>query len=184
MNRQLDGPHNAWMSWAAISRFGYLSICLLFYAIATIFQLYHGGNMMYEMRRRKPEPPLLPTQWIFNLPHHGMRGTGLWWRCKLNTPGSPTQCLNQLSYFSTPAALKAFQINLIECDAATGNDVQQFDVHAIIYLKVTFTPLMSSGWFTGRRGLRFQTRVAGLPAATCICFLSVIQGAQYVGQVT
>ena len=26
--------------------------------------------MMYVMRRRKPEPTLLPTQWIFNLPHH------------------------------------------------------------------------------------------------------------------
>ena len=26
--------------------------------------------MMYEMRRRKPELRLLPTQEIFNLPHH------------------------------------------------------------------------------------------------------------------
>ena len=26
--------------------------------------------MMYEMRRRKPEPTLLPTQGTFNLPHH------------------------------------------------------------------------------------------------------------------
>ena len=26
--------------------------------------------MMYEMRRRKPEFILLPTQGIFNLPHH------------------------------------------------------------------------------------------------------------------
>ena len=25
---------------------------------------------MYEMRRRKPEPTLLLTQGIFNLPHH------------------------------------------------------------------------------------------------------------------
>ena len=41
---------------------------LLFYAIATIFQLYHGGDMMYEMSRRKPEPTLLLTQGIFNLP--------------------------------------------------------------------------------------------------------------------
>ena len=26
--------------------------------------------MMYEMRRRKPEPTLLPTQGIFTIPHH------------------------------------------------------------------------------------------------------------------
>ena len=26
--------------------------------------------MMYEMRRRKPEPTVLPIQGIFNLPHH------------------------------------------------------------------------------------------------------------------
>ena len=37
---------------------------------ATVFQLYHGGDMMYEMKRRKPEPTLLPTQGIFNLSHH------------------------------------------------------------------------------------------------------------------
>ena len=47
------------------------TVCwLLFYTIATIFQLYHGGDMMYEMRRRKPEPTLLPTRGIFNLIHH------------------------------------------------------------------------------------------------------------------
>ena len=44
-------------------------ICL-FYARATLFQLYHGGYLMYEMRRRKPEPTCLPTQGIFNLQHH------------------------------------------------------------------------------------------------------------------
>ena len=32
--------------------------------------------MMCEIRRRKPEPTLLLSQEIFNLPHHiGMRGT-------------------------------------------------------------------------------------------------------------
>ena len=46
-------------------------ICLLlFYARATVFQLYHDGDMMYEMRRRKPEPLLLPTQGMFNLQNH------------------------------------------------------------------------------------------------------------------
>ena len=43
-------------------------VCLLFYAIATVFRLYHGGAMMYEMR--KTEPTLLPTQGFFNLQHH------------------------------------------------------------------------------------------------------------------
>ena len=41
-----------------------------FFAIATIFQLYHGSDTMYDMRRRKSEPTFLLTQWIFNLPHH------------------------------------------------------------------------------------------------------------------
>ena len=42
-------------------------VCLLlFYVIAMVFQLYHGG----DMRRRKLEPTLLLTEWIFNLPHH------------------------------------------------------------------------------------------------------------------
>ena len=45
-------------------------VCLLFYAIATLFQLYHGGDMMNEMRKRKPEPTILTTQGIFNLPQH------------------------------------------------------------------------------------------------------------------
>ena len=54
---------------------------LLFYAMATVFRLYHGGDMMYEMKRRKPESTLLLTQGIFNPTHHigmlgTMRGTG------------------------------------------------------------------------------------------------------------
>ena len=37
-----------------------------------------GFDMMYEMRRRKPMPTLLPTQGIVNLPHHiGMLGEQL-----------------------------------------------------------------------------------------------------------
>ena len=51
----------------------FAAFCLffvLFYAITAVFQLYHGGDMMYEMRRGKPEPMLLPTRGIFNLPHH------------------------------------------------------------------------------------------------------------------
>ena len=43
---------------------------LLFYTTATAFQLYIGSDMMYEMRRRKPEPTVLLTQRIHNIPHH------------------------------------------------------------------------------------------------------------------
>ena len=44
-------------------------VCLLLLdVIATVFQLYHGGVIMFEMRRRKPKPTFLPTQGLFNLP--------------------------------------------------------------------------------------------------------------------
>ena len=43
---------------------------MLFYTIATVFQLYPGSDMMYKMRRRKPGPTLLLTQVIFNLPQY------------------------------------------------------------------------------------------------------------------
>ena len=42
----------------------------LVYVIATVFQLYLGGDMMHEMRRRLREPILLLTQGIFTLPRH------------------------------------------------------------------------------------------------------------------
>ena len=54
---------------AALHGYGTSRFCL-FCAIATVFQLYHGSNMMYEMRRRNPEPTLLPAHCIFNLSHH------------------------------------------------------------------------------------------------------------------
>ena len=41
-----------------------------FYAVATVFQLYHGSDMMYEIRRRKPAPMFLLTKETFNLSHH------------------------------------------------------------------------------------------------------------------
>ena len=48
---------------------------LLVYTTATAFLLYHGGDIMSEMRRRKSEPTFLPTQGTFNLLHHiGMVG--------------------------------------------------------------------------------------------------------------
>ena len=46
----------------------------LIYTTTTLFQLYHGGDMMQEMRRRKPEPSLLPNKRNFN-PHHRRTGT-------------------------------------------------------------------------------------------------------------
>ena len=39
----------------------YAFACTLLYAETTVFQLYHCGDMMYKMRRRKPEPTFLPT---------------------------------------------------------------------------------------------------------------------------
>ena len=57
-----------------------MRLACLFYAIVTVFQLYHECDMMYQMTRRNPEPTLLPTQWIFKpptLPRPGMGGTGL-----------------------------------------------------------------------------------------------------------
>ena len=46
-------------------------VCLLlFYAIVRVFQLYHGSDMMYMMRRRKPKPTFVPTQRSFNFAHH------------------------------------------------------------------------------------------------------------------
>ena len=50
---------------------------LLFYAIATVF---HDGDKMHEMKRRKPEPTVLPISRDLPLPtpyRHDMRGTGL-----------------------------------------------------------------------------------------------------------
>ena len=41
-------------------------VLLLFYAIARVFQLYLGGDVMNEMREKST---LLPTQGFFNLPH-------------------------------------------------------------------------------------------------------------------
>ena len=49
---------------------------LLFYAIRTVFQLFHGKDMTYEMRR-KTEPTIVPNQGFFNLVWHGMQGTAL-----------------------------------------------------------------------------------------------------------
>ena len=66
------------------------AVCwLLFYAIATIGQLCYDGDMMYEMRRRKPEHTLLATRaFVPLIPHrHGMKGTGLVWQGKVYTVG-------------------------------------------------------------------------------------------------
>ena len=58
--------------WSGVSYFPSFclvaSCLLLFYAIATVVQLYHGGDMIYDMRRRKPKPTLLPIQRILNPP--------------------------------------------------------------------------------------------------------------------
>ena len=64
------------------------SLVCLVYALATVFQSCHGGDMRYEMRRRKPKPTGLLTQWIFNLPFHiGM----VWEELSFDDPVSYTK---------------------------------------------------------------------------------------------
>ena len=48
---------------AALHGYGKSFDCL-FYAKTMVFQLYHGGDMMYEMRSRKLVPTLVPIQGI------------------------------------------------------------------------------------------------------------------------
>ena len=45
-------------------------VYVLFYTITTVFQSYQGSDMLYEMRRRKADPTVIPTHEILNLPHH------------------------------------------------------------------------------------------------------------------
>ena len=53
-------------------------VLLLFYAIETVFCLYHGGDIMCKMRKRKPERTHLLTLGIIIVPYYiGMvRGPG------------------------------------------------------------------------------------------------------------
>ena len=60
--------------------YGWRFVCLLIYAISTVFQLYLGGDMMSEIRKPKPIDLYPPTPC-----RHGMRGTGLWWGYELYT---------------------------------------------------------------------------------------------------
>ena len=53
-----------------IDAFFVLPFLVMFHAIAIIVQLHLGGDMMYDMKRRKPETTLLPTEGVFNLRHH------------------------------------------------------------------------------------------------------------------
>ena len=43
---------------------------MLFHATGTVFQCYIGDDMVYELRKRKPESSILSIQGIFNLLHH------------------------------------------------------------------------------------------------------------------
>ena len=51
------------MCEAALHPSGTNLVCL-FYIIATLFQLYPGGDIVYEMIRKKAMPTPLPTQRI------------------------------------------------------------------------------------------------------------------------
>ena len=56
-----------WPVWNVSRRPGYLPRCLFFfYAIATVFQLFHGSDKMYEMRSRAITFYRLKV----NFPHH------------------------------------------------------------------------------------------------------------------
>ena len=44
-------------------------ICLLLLFYATVFQLDHGSDMMYEIKRRKPEPTFDRLKGSFNPPN-------------------------------------------------------------------------------------------------------------------
>ena len=47
------------------------ALVLLFYRIATVYHLYNHSDVMYDMKRiRRAQVKPLPTQGIFNLPHH------------------------------------------------------------------------------------------------------------------
>ena len=86
--------------WCYPHRFGTTTVCLLLsYAIATVLQIYHSHNMMYEMRRRTPKPTLLLIRGIFNPYRNGMRGTDLWWHFKLYISGQ-TDCSTAKYYNS------------------------------------------------------------------------------------
>ena len=47
---------------------------------------------------------------------------------------------------------------------------------------MALTPLTSSGQFTSRSGPWFQTQVACLPAATCICFEGLSRSSVYMSR--
>ena len=50
-----------------------MSAIVCFCFTPSVFQLHDGGDMMYELRRRKPKPTLLLTQGFFYLAHHIVR---------------------------------------------------------------------------------------------------------------
>ena len=62
-------PTNSPMRCEAVLHDYGTSLVHLFYTIATVFKLYHDGDMTHEMRRRKLESTLFPTQGIINFPH-------------------------------------------------------------------------------------------------------------------
>ena len=44
----------------------YLVCLLLFYTLSTVLPLYHGGDMLHEMKRGEPEPTLLLIQGVLS----------------------------------------------------------------------------------------------------------------------
>ena len=66
---RFQGAVGEWAECGASGGFVYLFVVVLRHG-NSVSDIYCGGDMMYEMRRRNPEFTSLPTQGIFNLPHH------------------------------------------------------------------------------------------------------------------
>ena len=76
------------LKWSSVVGWSSAWLLLYLYTIATVFQLYEGGDMMYEKEKARAytftdsKDPLPPTPY-----RHGMIGTGLGWHCTLYTVG-------------------------------------------------------------------------------------------------
>ena len=72
ISNNLTPAYSCLNSMCACSPGYHLTKVCLFLVVSYHTKLYYGSDMIYEMRRRKPYPTLLPTQGIFNLQHHIM----------------------------------------------------------------------------------------------------------------
>ena len=77
--------------WLEIELGVYLWFCSCFFSLEDLCCLsrVRQNSIFFTIRwqlvKRNLKPTLLPTQGIFNLKHHGVRATDIWWCCKLYT---------------------------------------------------------------------------------------------------